>query len=180
MEFRSINRIKNREHKDFKKLYYSAFPKEERRPWVLLMTLIKKEKIKAFSIYEGDDFIGILVYSSLDDILWIDYFAVHEDCRGMRFGNKILDILQQENYKNRIFVEVETPDPNSQEYENQVKRISFYEKNGFENTGVRARVFNCDFTLYSKGGNITFEDYENITINSYGKIFFKMGKYKQI
>lgn len=180
MEFRGINRIKNREHKDFKKLYYSVFPKDERRPWVLLMTLIKKDKIKAFSIYDRDDFIGILVYSSFEDILWIDYLATSEDVRGNGYGHKILDILQQEHFGNRFFVEVETPDPNSEEYENQLKRISFYEHNGYSNTGVRANVFNCDFTLYSKGGTITFEDYENITVNSYGIVFFKMANYRKI
>lgn len=166
--------------KIFKDLYFLAFPREERRPMKVLDRLSAKNKLQVKIIFLDNKPIGLVVFSLFEDILWIDYLAIDPRIRSKGLGKKVLDYFKENYADYRIFVEVETPDLDTDPDDEKNKRVKFYEKNGFSPCHVRARVFGCDFSLYSINGRVSYEEYENTTKEIYGIIFFRIARYKKL
>lgn len=118
-----------------KKLYREAFPKEERLPWwvLRLMTVPKGAELTAY--YQDDEFLGFTHTTVTEDVVFVMFFAVREDLRGKGCGSAILEHLKQHNPGKPIILNVEPLDDTAQNAAQRIRRMRFYEKNGFVDTG---------------------------------------------
>lgn len=118
-----------------KRLYYKAFPREERLPWwvLRLMTAQKDAKLTAYD--HGNEYWGFTHTTATDDVLFIMFFAVEDDLRGKGCGSAILEHLKQHNPGKTIILNVEPLDDAAENAMQRVQRMHFYEKNGFHDTG---------------------------------------------
>ena len=118
-----------------KGLYLSAFPKEEQMPWPLVRLLICQRDVDVHGYYDGGRFCGFTFSAATEDVLFILFFAVADDCRGQGYGSAILKLLKDEKPGRSIVLNVELLDPEAENYDQRLRRMAFYRKNGFYDTG---------------------------------------------
>lgn len=180
MHFTKIKRRDKQTYEKFKKLYMSAFPAEERRLLLSLWIASKLKKIDVFALEDNDTFIGLLITAKEDDIVWVDYLAISPEFRGHGYGSKTLSHLKDYYEDKRIFLEVETPLDNVENYHQRLKRVEFYKQNGFQSSGLRVNCFDCDFTILSYNGRIKFQEYLEISKSTYGIINHLLSRIEKI
>ncbi len=116
-----------------------VFPKEELMPmWLIrLLTLKKNYDFKVY--YDNDLFVGILFTIESDDTLFVFYIAVNDKIHSKGYGSKLLQVLFDKYPNKPVTLFIETmDDKNAKNYEQRVKRLAFYERNGFVHTGIKA------------------------------------------
>ncbi len=116
-----------------------VFPKEELMPmWLIkLLTLKKNYDFKAY--YDNDLFVGILFTIDSDDTLFVFYIAVNDKVHSKGYGSKLLQTLFDKYPDKSVTLFIETmDDKDAQNYQQRVKRLAFYERNGFVHTDIKA------------------------------------------
>ena len=163
-------------NEDVRRLYESAFPKEEQIPWKDLMRLMKTMSLDFTVYYEDCDscaddslaagssrLLGLTVVYPRPQFNWFWYFAVPEELRGLGFGQRILSQLL-ERYKDESFIlDMESPEQICENSEQRKRRHAFYLRNGFRDTGVGKSFKGIDYTIMMNGeGTFTQHDYDQI------------------
>ncbi len=105
-------------------LYKSSFPVEERRDDEEQRRVLKNEAYHFDVIKENDEFIGIMLYWEVNELVYLEHFAIRRDLREKGYGTAVLNLLK-ENGKT-ILLEIEPPVDDI-----TVRRYEFYKRNGF-------------------------------------------------
>ena len=114
-------------------LYISAFCAEERREFTQLQELLLHPHCVINQIIFRDAIAGFCIYWQFDSFLFLEHFAIEPELRGQKIGEQVL-ILLKEMHQKPIILEVEpATDVNS------VRRIKFYERNGYYLLPVKYR-----------------------------------------
>ncbi|MBQ7333373.1 MAG: GNAT family N-acetyltransferase [Clostridia bacterium] len=160
------------EYRRIKRLYKKAFPLCERKPFSIIKAMQKRGKTDIWYFEDGGAFLGFAATINGDDVVLIDYFAVETKKRGLGFGTKMLKSLV-DFYKPRgIFLEIEVPYESSKNYEERIRRKSFYLRAGFKPMNTYAKLFGVDMELLSIGCMLDFDEYRNFYLKNYGKSAF--------
>ena len=106
--------------------YEKTFPEIERRSKEQFLDLAENPDAYVFFIKNEDETIGYCVIWELSSFYFLEHFEVFEEFRNQKFGEKILESLQEKFEK--IILETE---PNSLS-EIAERRLRFYQRNGFE------------------------------------------------
>ncbi len=116
-----------------------VFPKEELMP-MWLIRLLTLNKNYDFTVYYDEDlFVGILFTINSNDTLFVFYIAVNDKIHSKGYGSKLLRLLFSKYPNKSITLFIETmDDKTAKNYEQRVKRLAFYERNGFIHTGIKA------------------------------------------
>ncbi len=125
------------------------FPEQERRDTTLdlLKENARKESIQVFFYEEEQEKKGYTILRQINQITLIQFFAIFPLTRGKgvgsRFLKELLELLFKQKQKD-ILLEVEIPQIaiSQQEYDIRQRRISFYEKQGFN------ILENVEYSLY--------------------------------
>ncbi|QSO54524.1 GNAT family N-acetyltransferase [Alicyclobacillus curvatus] len=80
---------------------------------------------EAYKVHEEEDF--VVTYAEFPEFIFIDYLLVSSKTRGKGTGTKVLDAFKKRG--KTVILEVEPPDADDAD---TMKRIRFYEKNGFQ------------------------------------------------
>ncbi len=124
-----------------------SFPKEELMPMWLLLLISKFKKYNFNAYYAENLFVGILFTIESKETLFIFYIAVNDKIQSKGYGSLLLKNIFEKYPNKYISLFIETiSDKNASNYEQRVRRLSFYKKNGFRQTG------------YSAGNKIPFID----------------------
>jgi GNAT superfamily N-acetyltransferase len=99
------------------------FPDHEMKHEGQMADLVRHHE--AYKVHEEQDF--VVTYADFPDFIFIDYLLVSSSTRGKGTGSKVLNAFK--NRGKTIILEVEPPDT---EDKDNVGRIRFYEKNGFQ------------------------------------------------
>ena len=162
--------IKNAPNKaEIKKLYLTAFPKEERLPWWLMRfwPALKRSDLTAY--YDGATFCGFTFTATAGEILYVMFFAVDSEVRGQGYGSTILEHLKQSNPGKTILLNVELLDETAPNNHQRIKRMAFYRKNGFSDTGFNIREVGGVFRVLSSTGKMDADAYQKVFLKlSYG------------
>ena len=65
-------------------------------------------------------------------MIFITYIAINDEIRSKGYGSKILTYLKENNPTLPISLNVEMLDDNASNKEQRIKRVVFYERNGFK------------------------------------------------
>lgn len=130
------------------------FPDNEIKPLNLILNCYDKGYYCAFGILEKGRIqaYALLCRAAEQNALLLDYLAVHSTVRGLGYGSRMIQKLQQ-HYADSIYpeliIEVESLETAQNEEERFIRerRIHFYEKNGLIVTNVRSVVAEAAFTL---------------------------------
>ena len=150
-------------NEDVRRLYESAFPKEEQIPWKDLMRLMKTMSLDFTVYYEDGNLVGLTIVYPRKQFNWFWYFAVPEELRGQGIGQRILTQLI-ERYKGKSdILDMESPEQVCENSKQRKRRHAFYLRNGFRDTGVGKSFKGIDYTIMMNGeGTFTQRDYDLI------------------
>lgn len=146
--------------KKAKKLYYRAFPKNERRPFPELIDR-RLGDTEAFCFYDADLFVGMAAVMNSPDITHIVYLAIEDNLRGHGYGSKALVLLHDFYSGKRIMVDIERPDGTSDNEQQRLQRKQFYLRAGYTDTPVKYRWRNENYEILSFGGEVSEQDYKD-------------------
>ena len=122
-----IERLTEADFDQMFSLMERSFPEDERRDYNGQRGLLAEPAYKLYAKRSPEDAAlqAFLALWELGDMAYIEHFAVDPDCRNGGLGGKILQKVIEDTDM-RICLEVEPP-----ETEMAVRRIGFYERNGF-------------------------------------------------
>ncbi len=148
-----------------RRLYETAFPREEQIPWDDLMRLVDEMPL-CFTLYydEVGDFVGFTIVLEREPLSWFWYFAVVADKRGKGVGGQILNALARKYEGKTYFLDMESPEQqNCPNPEQRHRRTAFYLRNGFHRTDIGWSYDGIDYTILIKGdAACTQQDVENL------------------
>ena len=143
------------DYKDITAFMKRVFPKEELMPMWLLNIMSIKKNYQFSAFYDNDLFIGILFTIEQDDMLFVFYLAINDEIHSKGYGSKLLQILFEKYESKPITLFIESIDPLADNYQQRVKRLAFYERNGFINTGIKTGVKVPFIDILSTDKNLT-------------------------
>ncbi len=157
-------------------LYNKSFPKHEKKPlWLLKKNLGKNYDL--FVVKEEDLVAGFMIAVPVKDsnVVMFDYLAVNTDLRSKGYGTFILNEAVKYYDGKKVFLACETLDDNADNSEQRRKRYSFYERNGWKNTGLITKGSSGEMYLLAFEP-ITREEYVLAQQFACGKLLAKLGK----
>lgn len=116
-------------------VYHQAFGKSGAKPEKIIRNMFKKQICYLHVVMDKDNVTAMAITGKLVNsrALIIDYLAVREDLRSHGLGEKLLEYIKkwcvEKLHLEGIVIEVE-----SEPSEENLKRISFWQKNNFELT----------------------------------------------
>ncbi len=165
--------------KALRQLYHTAFPKEEQMPWWLLQLISLRKDMGVDGYYDGDRLRGFTFSVATDKMLFLLFLAISEDCRDQGYGSAILQQLQARYPGRAIVLNVELLDPAAENYAQRVRRMAFYRKNGFYDTGYDIDEVGGTFRVLTNDADWSPEAYLQVFAKlSYGfwKPYLRRGK----
>lgn len=161
--------VKGRYVKSVKKLYLSAFPKCERKPFWLMMLNHKRGKMKILYIEDNMEFAGLAVMAEYDDRALLLYFAIAPDKRDKGYGSKALQMLIKIYKNKKFYLEIESTCVKCDDIANRLRRKSFYYKNGLSNAGLTVDLFGTEMEVLSNGYTMDYDKYIEPYEKNFGK-----------
>ena len=152
------------ELKKTKALYYSAFPKNERRPFPELVEN-RFGSTEVFCFYDVETFVGMACLLNTPTISHIIYLAVDESLRGHGYGSTALELLHQSKPGKKIMVDIEAPNERAENAEQRRMRKKFYLCAGYEETPVKYEWRHENYEILSFGGQISEAEYDGFWEN---------------
>ena len=143
---------------EVKRLYLSAFPEAERFPLWVLRLLAHRKGVDFLAYYDGDGFCGFTFSIAHKDVLFVLYLAVNDKVRSKGYGSAILAKLAQEAMGKTIMLNVERPDDQAENAGQRERRLKFYVKNGYFDTGYIMREKGGDYLILSTSEEFAPDD----------------------
>jgi len=153
-----LEKINNAFHEDIPKilnLYYNSFPENE---LIDLDYFFSSSSGEVFSIYDNNQFIGLVATVTNMNITNILYFAIEPELRSKGYGTQSLKQICDHFKNNKIILDVEDPafSYDEAEYGIRQRRIHFYFKAGFKLTNIKYNWSNENYIIMiNNDGNIT-------------------------
>ena len=112
----------------------SAFPKNERFPFVGLLAMALQKRVNLQAVYDHDNFIGLIFWTYAEKIIYIGYLAVDPVWRGKGYGSQTLNLMKQHHPNQEIVLDIEPVIKTAKNYSQRINRLLFYKHNGFKLT----------------------------------------------
>lgn len=156
-------------------IYRNSFPKIEQFPVWLLRIMSHLKGINSVAFYDGNNLCGFSYFLMNEETVFILYLAVNDKIRSKGYGSQIIAWIK-ENYPNReIFLDAEKPDETAENYNQRVKRLEFYKRNGIFDTNQSFTYDDVTYEILCSDKNFSEKDY-NENLMSYFRIFKRKRK----
>ena len=146
---------------EIKRLYWDAFPFEERIPFYIMVLVGNDRGVEFLSVYDDDIWLGFIHTLVGEKLSYIFYFAINRGLRRSGYGSKIL--REYKKMHPRLSLAIEPIEEGSDNIKQRKKRLEFYNKNGFETLDTRVVEMGVEFELMgAKGMEIKESDYKSL------------------
>lgn len=158
-------------------LYQEAFPKVERMPIWLLYLQSLRPSCTWSAYYDDDQLAGFSYLVTSDNYAFVFYLAVNGQARGRGYGSQILTSLKNTYAKKEIIINIEPLDDQAENHEQRLKRLAFYEKNGWQLTEHHLTIEGQTFAVMSQSGQLNETNYLDLFASfSLGLVKVKLTK----
>ena len=160
---------KDKDFRAVKEIFLSAFPRNERPPHIFMYLRSKKPGNDYLALCDGDSLVGMSYVICSESVAYIFFLAIAEERRGKGYGTAALDALIKEYGEERkVVLAIEEIDERADNYPERIRRLRFYEGNGFSMSGYKLREVTMVYDLleYTQGADTT----PKITPASYAEI----------
>ena len=130
------------------------FPPMELKPLPRILDAYDKNLYECYALLKdsdsSDEILGYAFFVKMDNHYLFDYFAVTKDKRNGGLGSTFLGLLRQKFAdSDSVIGEVEDPDyaENDEARDLQTRRLNFYLRNGYINTGIKVLMFGVDYIV---------------------------------
>lgn len=148
-------------------LYKEAFPKEERKPFALMLKKCEEGSMEMLALEQDGRFLGLAIMILHGEIALLDYLAVSPDARGGGIGTKTLAALKSRYPDRHLLIEIEDPDEPADNTAERVRRRAFYLRNGMTPMPYKIWLFGIKMLVLTDGTHIPFDRYHAI----FGDVF---------
>ena len=169
MDLHILNREEMRDV--YSRFMVKDFPEDELKTLEMIERLMGEGRYLCLGIMENRDLCGygILVYDGANRqdnaqsrrrSCLLDYLAIRKDRRGEGLGSAFLQETMSTDWLTKdgsvqsghYLVEVEDPDfaANENERLTRKRRIDFYRRNGFADTGIRVRLYGVELWILDR------------------------------
>lgn len=161
-----------------KSLYLSAFPREERVPFPILMRRAQSDWVHFLLFYDGGLFCG-LAYLLLGEHLGaLMYLAVNDSLRSRGYGTRILSAIRDYCGDRTVALDIEQVIPGATNYDQRKRRRDFYLRNGFLPSGCGHSLRGVDYEILISDSAFSPGDYaELIRRYSAGTVRMEIQRY---
>lgn len=121
--------------KHVRALYLRAFPAEEQFPLALLQLYSNSPRVDFLAFYDVGQFAGMAYAIRSEETVFVLYLAINDQLRGRGYGSAILSQLKERYAPLPLSLNIEPVDATAPNYVERAKRLAFYLKNGFHQTG---------------------------------------------
>ncbi len=135
-------------------LYRSRMKKDfapnELKPLSAMRRLWRKNAYDCYGLFDGEEILGYAFFVCVGKDRLLDYLAVAEGCRGKGRGSAFLNALAGFLADaDCVVCEVEDPDKAADGDERTLRRrrLRFYLRGGYLDTGLTAAVFGADYRI---------------------------------
>lgn len=125
---------------DIKRIYFEAFPKNERMPFFMMVAMSKLWNTQFLGFYDGDIPCGFIYLAFNRKIVFVMFFAVDKHLRSKGYGSSILQQIKNKYPDKKIIISIEPCDNSAPDIELRKKRKSFYMQNGYKETGYMMKL----------------------------------------
>ena len=153
-------------------LYRSAFPKCERKPYSMILSMAELGKTDLWCFKDEGGFAGLCATINGPDTVLIDYLAVAKRRRGKGVGSKMLDMLLMHYADRGVFLEIEIPDEKAKNNQERLRRKDFYLRAGLKPMNTYVKLFGVDMELLGKGCHLTYDEYKEFYLTNYSKFAY--------
>lgn len=144
-------------------LYLEAFPKEERKPFSLILKKSQEGLAEILAIEDPEGlFLGFAITVLHKNLVLLDYFAVSPGFRGKNIGSETLGLLQQRHASRQLVIEIEDPREPAANQEERIRRKSFYLKNGMRAMPYSVLLFGIKMLVLTNKETVSYEEYHEI------------------
>ena len=151
------------------KLYRTAFPRSERKPFAMIRKMAKAGKTDVWYCTEEGRFVGLAITINGPDRILLDYFAVHDSCRNGGYGSKLLQMLIAHYAPMTLFGEIENVVDPGEDLELRKRRKQFYLRNGLKEMGVMVYLFGVKMELLTTDKTMSFAEYRSFYADNYNQ-----------
>ncbi len=159
---------------EIRKLYKQAFPANERAPFFLLMKKAGSAAADFWALYDGQKWVGIAYVVKYKQLAYLFYFAVKAEERGKGYGKTAIEALKKQYHGSRFFLALETLDKAADNYEQRVKRHSFYEKCGLSDMPYKLKEASVIYDIMGIGEAVEPEEYREMMELYVGKFLRRL------
>lgn len=142
-----------------RRLYVSAFPASERKPFGIIRASEKRGKTDVWLIEDKKGFAGFFTTVNGEDTILLDYLAVSKKKRGLGFGSACIREMLSVYREKSVFVEIESVFEKGFGQAERERRRRFYLENGFSPMNVCASVFGVEMELLGVNCRLSFDQY---------------------
>lgn len=171
MEFEEARKYK----KQIKKLYKSSFPFNERAPLYMLYKKAENGGNLFYAVLEQDTFVGLVYTMTGEKIVYVFFLAVTRENRGRGYGSRILEKIKERNKDKTVILMIEdTREINVDNIQERIKRLEFYEKNGFSRLNININEAGVKYEILGTDAKADKEDFFALMKNFMGGFLFRI------
>ena len=172
MKIHMTDQLTRTQYTDLKRLYRSAFPASEKKPFWLIKKKARDGITDILGLLDDNNrLVGEIITIAWRDLLLVDYFAIAEKNRGQGCGTRALELLRQRYDDRRILLEIETPQVPCENLQQRIRRKQFYHSCGFDSMDYHVDLFGVEMEIMTLGCRVSFGEYHEIFTGVYGQRF---------
>lgn len=142
---------------------------------LLIMSL--KPSVNFHALYDHDQFAGIAYYAVSSNTVYLTYLAVNGKLRSQGYGSKILSMLESKFPDKAIVIDIEPVVASAKNYQQRLKRLKFYERNGFHRTDQKLKDQDGEFEALTTAKKLDKDSFiKALKSMSFGFYQFKVEK----
>lgn len=146
--------------KKIHRLYKTAFPENERKPFFMFLWGRKQGKYDIIAIRSDDnEFLGLAIVIISEEFALMDYFAVCETKRGSGIGTRALKLIQKKYRDKKFLLEIESTKVSCENRSQRITRKNFYEHCGMKAMDYSVIWYGNELEILTYNCNVSFEDY---------------------
>lgn len=137
-----------------------AFPPEEYLAPAELVKMANSDNFDFLALLDDDAFVGFMVVQTFKNLAYLFFLAIAADSRGKGYGSRAIETLKAE-YPNKIHtVDFEMTDDTAPNAEQRKKRRSFYQRNGYRETGLFLSYLGVDYEVFCMGEDFNADTFK--------------------
>jgi len=141
------------------KLYRTAFPAAEQKPFSMLIRNWRKGKMDIWCLCREGRFAGLATTMKSDELILIDYLAVAEKARGTGVGSAALAALREKYQGKSLFLEIESVYEDAPNLSQRQRRKAFYLRCGLTPMNIMVTLGGVNMELLGFDCKVTFDQY---------------------
>lgn len=149
------------------RLYLSAFPPSERKPFFIIFRRFFRGSTDLWCIREEGSFRGFAATVNSPGIILLDYLAIRPRFRKSGIGSAALGVLKGLYPGKGLFVEIESTLSPGEDLPLRLRRKRFYTGAGMVPMGVTANVFGVQMELLGWDCALDFQGYRSFYRDHY-------------